>query len=230
MINFFKNIIQNFFLILGYRVSKINSSGENFKIFKYKNYKEYKDTQIYYNKLKLNHIWADEKNLKLISEYVINNIKKKNIKGICHGSRNGFEQQKFKNFIKDSDILGTDISETAKNFENSVVWDFHDHNYEWNNKFDFVYSNSLDQSYDPKKALSQWLKQLNSNGMIFIELSDQHNVHSSGKMDPFGVEPEYFPYLLIDWFKHKISISFLKSIKENKSKAPVWIYILKKND
>ena len=66
--------------------------------------------------------------------------------------------------------------------------------------------------------------------MLFIEISDQHNVHSSGKMDPFGVEPEFFPYLLIDWFKHKISISLIKSIKENKSKAPVWIYIIKKND
>ena len=78
--------------------------------------------------------------------------------------------------------------------------------------------------------MNVWLDQVNQNGMLFIEISDQHNVHSSGKMDPFGVEPEFFPYLLIDWFKHKISISLIKSIKENKSKAPVWIYIIKKND
>ena len=47
-------------------------------------------------------------------------------------------------------------------------------------------------------------------------------------MDPFGVEANFFPYLLSDWFGHKISISIIKSIKKNKSNAPVWFFVLKK--
>ncbi len=230
MITNLKNLIQKFFLYFGFRISKVDLSEKKFSVYKYKSYDEYKDTQVYYNKLKLSHIWADELNLKLISEYLLNNSNQKELKGICHGSRNGFEQKKFKELLKNSTVIGTDISETAEEFDDSVVWDFHNDKEEWMNNFDFVYSNSLDQSYDPKKALSVWLKQLNRDGMLFIELSDQHNVQSSGKMDPFGVDPEFFPYLLIEWFSHKISISVLKSIKENKSKAPVWIYVIKKND
>ena len=225
-----KNFINSILFKLGYRFSKINNSHELFKIYKYNSYDDYKKTQIFYNKKKINHIWADEENLVKICNFIKKNISRERIKGICHGSRNGFEQKKFKEYLNSEEVIGTDISDTATQFADSIVWDFHENNKEWENKFDFVYSNSLDQSYNPKKALNEWLKQINQDGIIFIEISDQHNVHSSGKMDPYGVEPEYFPYMLIDWFKHKISVSFLRSVKENKSKAPVWIYIIKKND
>jgi hypothetical protein len=86
----------------------------------------------------------------------------------------------------------------------------------------------LDQSYDPKLALTTWLKQINKNGFVMIEHTDQHGVRASGKMDPFGVEANFFPYLLSDWFGHSISIKILKSIKKNKSSAPLWFFIIKK--
>ena len=73
-----------------------------------------------------------------------------------------------------------------------------------------------------------WLDQVKKNGYIVIEHSEQHGVLASGKMDPFGVEANFFPYLLSDWFGHKISISIIKSIKKNKSNAPVWFFVLKK--
>jgi hypothetical protein len=46
-------------------------------------------------------------------------------------------------------------------------------------------------------------------------------------MDPFGVKPEYMPYLLSDWFGHSISIEIIKSEKAN-YKIPVWFFIIKK--
>ena len=156
------------------------------------------------------------------------NINKENINGICHGSRNGFEQEFFNKNIKNSKVLGTDISDTAKNFRNSIVWDFHKENKLWIGEFDFVYTNSLDQSYDPKLALTTWLDQINKNGYIFIEHSEQHGVASSGKMDPFGVEAIFFPYLLFEWFSHRITLKIIKSIKKNKSNAPVCFFIIKK--
>ena len=224
-----KNSINKIFFKFGYRISKVNNSGELLKIYKYKNYEEYKKTQIHYNKQKLDKIWADKDTLKLISDFLKKNIQSSNIKGICHGSRNGFEQKCFKDEINDSEIIGTDISETASNFENSVVHDFHEEKEEWLNYFDFVYSNSLDQSYDPQKALNTWFRQVKTDRYIILEHSDQHAVRASNKMDPFGIETNFFPYLLTEWFGHQISIKIIKSIKSNKNNAPVFFFILKKN-
>lgn len=226
--NSLKNIINKFLFIFGYRISKANITGELVKIHKYNSYEEYKETQVFYNKKKLDHVWADEKSLGIICEFIKKNIIKKNITGLCHGSRNGFEQEYFNNFIKDSKVIGTDISETATKFKNSVVWDFHKVNESWVNNFDFIYTNSLDQSFDPKLALTTWLEQINNDGYIIIEHTDQHGVRASGKMDPFGVEANFFPYLLSEWFEHSVSLKIIKSIKENKSFAPVCFFIIKK--
>tara|TARA_B100001057_G_scaffold336799_1_gene337605 strand:+ start:649 stop:1350 length:702 start_codon:yes stop_codon:yes gene_type:complete len=224
-----KNFINNIFFKFGYRISKVNNTGELVKIHQYKSYDEYKETQIHYNKQKIDKIWADKDTLKIISNFLKENIQSNNIKGICHGSRNGFEQKCFREEILNSEVIGTDISETALNFENSVVHDFHEEKNEWLNNFDFVYSNSLDQSYDPKKALNTWLKQIKKDRYIIIEHSDQHAVRASNKMDPFGVEAIFFPYLLTEWFGHLISIQMIKDIKSNKNNAPVFFFILKKN-
>ena len=228
MISFIKNSINRFLNIFGFRVSKINITDELVKIYQYKNYDEYKETQVFYNKKKLNHIWADKESLNIICHFIKKNINKKNINGLCHGSRNGFEQEYFNNNIQDSKVIGTDISETADRFKNSVVWDFHEVKESWLGNFDFIYTNSLDQSYDPKLALTTWMKQINNDGYIIIEHTDQHGVRASGKMDPFGVEANFFPYLLSDWFEHTISVKIIKTIKENKGSAPVWFFIIKK--
>ena len=68
--NSLKNIINKFLFIFGYRISKVNITGELVKIHKYKNYEEYKETQVFYNKKKLNHVWADEKSLSIICEFI----------------------------------------------------------------------------------------------------------------------------------------------------------------
>ena len=223
-----KNIINGMLLKFGYRISKTNTTDQLFKIYKYKDYEEYKQTQIYYNKKKINKIWADENTLKIISNFIKENIQSEKIQGLCHGSRNGFEQKCFNKEISNSEVIGTDISETANNYENSIVHDFHIEKKEWIGNFDFVYSNSLDQSYDPEKALNVWLNQVKKNSYVIIEHSDQHGVIASGKMDPFGVEANYFPYLLTEWFGHKISLKIIRSIKKNKNDAPVFFFIIKK--
>ena len=223
-----KDLINKTLIKFGYRISKINTSDRLFKIYKYKNYDEYKDTQIFFNKQKINKVWADEKTLKIVSNFLKENIKSEKIKGLCHGSRNGFEQKCFINEIPNAEVIGTDISETANDYDNSIVHDFHDEKKDWIENFDFVYSNSLDQSYDPEKALNTWINQVKKDRYVIIEHSDQHGVISSGKMDPFGVEANFFPYLLTEWFGHKISLKIIKSIKKNKNDAPVYFFIIKK--
>lgn len=224
----FKNIVNLILFKFGYRISRINNSHELFKLHKYKNYKEYKETQILYNLKKIDHVWADKFNLKKISIFLKKKFKKKIVNGICHGCRNGFEQKIFSKIIKKSNIIGTDISTTATKYKNTIEWDFHIRNNKWKNFFDFVYSNSLDQSHNPKLALKVWLEQIKINGYIILEHAEQSGVIGQGKMDPFGVEANFFPYLLADWFGHQISIKIIKSIKKNKMNSLVWIFFIKK--
>lgn len=227
--SYLKNLINKILYKIGYRLSKANNTGELIKIHRYKNYQEYKQTQIYFNKQKIDKVWADKDTLKTISDFLKQNIESNAIKGLCHGSRNGFEQNFFNKEISGAKVIGTDISETAKDFKDSFIHDFHEEKKDWINNFDFVYSNSLDQSYDPKKALKTWLNQIKKERFIIIEHSDQHGVVASGKMDPFGVEANFFPYILTEWFGHLISLEIIKSTKPNKNNAPVFFFIIKKN-
>ncbi len=151
-------------------------------------------------------------------------LKRDSINGLCHGTRNGYEQ----NYIASIDgynAIGTDISPTAKDYQNSVQWDFHEINKEWIGKFDFVYSNSLDQSWDPKLALSVWLKQVKQGGFVVIEHTHAHSPTGAGEMDPFGVRPTVFPYVIADWFDLDVSIKFIKSTKQND--LEVWLFFIK---
>ena len=199
----------------------------DYYLYEYSSYEEYKEVQTFHNKRKISHVWADKKTLSLIKTELEKDIKGKVIKGICHGSRNGFEQAFF-NEDKKYKVIGTDISDTANQFENTVQWDFHDENKEWINKFDFVYSNSLDQGWNPKTALQNWLNQLNKKGMLVIEHTEVHGPKLASKMDPFGVRPEVMPYVLAEWFGHDISIRFVRSVKENNN-LDVWLFFVKKN-
>ena len=74
---------------------------------------------------------------------------------------------------------------SANDYENSVVWDFHKVKEEWVANFDFVYTNSHDQSFKPSLAIETWLNQLKPDGYLFIEHSEDHGPRSVGEMDPF---------------------------------------------
>ena len=150
----------------------------------------------------------------------------KKLKALCHGTRNDFEQ----NYISDKvdvDILGTDISDTATNNKRSIQWDFHNKNPEWIGQHDFIYTNSFDQSWQPKVSCTVWLNQPRYGGLLIIEHSILHSVEEASEMDPFGVKPAYMPYVLSDWFGHQISIEIMESFK-GKNQLKVWLFVVKK--
>ena len=154
------------------------------KQYKYNSYDEYKFEQIKANKSKLDASWVQKKDILYLSEYIKNNnINYNNI--ICHGTRQGLEQKYFREFLKDIDlIIGTEISDTAIKFKDTICHDFHEIKEEWVNNFDILYSNSWDHSFDPFKSLNNWIKSVKSNGILIIEWSIQcENVKIS---DPFG--------------------------------------------
>ena len=164
--------------------------------------------QIHWNKAKLDNVWADEGTLNRVKDILVEEFgDTKKISGICHGARNGFEQNFLRGLSESFEVIGTDISETAKDFDNSVQWDFHDANPAWTGSQDFIYTNSLDQSWQPHVAVETWLSQLNKNGILIIEHTHAHGPSESSEMDPFGVKPTVMPYVLTMWFGSQISIN-----------------------
>lgn len=177
-------------------------------LFKYKNYNHYKKVQIEGNIRKINNCWVDEDNIRFLSEYLEKKIP--NIRlGICHGTRRGKEQEWFNKYLN-VDVLGTDISPTANQFQNTIQWDFHKIKPEWVNSIDFIYSNSLDHSYNPKKCLSTWMKCLSNDGAVILEWSTGHI--ESTELDPFGATLKTYKKLIQPEYK---VIKILKSPKNH---------------
>jgi SAM-dependent methyltransferase len=200
----------------------------DYYLHEYKSYEEYRDTQIAHNVRKINNVWADESTLALVCGELQKDIGgAETLSGLCHGARNGFEQ----NFISAQngfEAIGTDISETAKDFDRSAQWDFHDVKEDWVGRFDFVYSNSLDQSWNPRAALVTWLNQLKPGGRLVIEHTEAHGPSGASEMDPFGVRPQVMPYVLAQWFGTDISLRFAQAKKANNN-LDVWLFFIRRN-
>ena len=180
----------------------------DYVLHEYSSYEEYREIQIFHNKRKIDSVWADERTLDTAAELVLTEFENEDqICGLRHGTRNGFERNYLRQASQKLTVIGTDISDTASQFDNAVEWDFHKINPVWTNSQNFVYTNSLDQSWQPKVALQAWLSQLRSNGILIIEHSESHGPQNTSKMDPFGVKPTAMPYILSLWFGSQISIS-----------------------
>ena len=133
------------------------------EVVKSKNYNEYKQEQVKANKRKFQYVWASEKELNMVVD-AVSNVEF----GVCHGDRNGAEVRYLRNKLE-CEVVGTDISPTVKDVEHCIEWDMHEVKDDWVGKADFVYSNSIDHSYDPEKALRAWHKTLKDGGKCFVE-------------------------------------------------------------
>jgi hypothetical protein len=190
-------------------------------------YDKYRTVQIAHNKRKIHSVWADEKTIDFISTYIKAHIPNP-VAGLCHGSRNGFEVIEFSRRLN-CNVCGTDISDTAKDFPNTYQWDFHEPYGEWIGKFSFVYTNSLDQALDPRKALHTWADQLRADGFIFIEHTMQHSPQGASSMDPFGAHPLVMPYLIFEWGRGKYRlVDILKPDHVKKGNLKIWIFVIGK--
>lgn len=167
-------------------------------------YQAYKRIQEKGNKGKLALVNVQKPDIDFLARYIKQKIKQPEF-GLCHGTRRGHEQQWFAENLN-CDVIGTEISETADQFPNTVEWDFHDENPDWENKADFVYSNSFDHSYDPGKALTNWMKTLKLGGICIIEHSLQQTPAATSELDPFGASLDIMPFLVLKWSKGKYSV------------------------
>ncbi|NCX36421.1 MAG: hypothetical protein EBX19_07435, partial [Actinobacteria bacterium] len=78
---------------------------------------------------------------------------------------------------------------------------------------------SHDQSNSPKVAFQEWIKVLKPEGLLILEHSRAHGKRFSGRQDPFGVETEVLPYLIMNWFTQQLilyGIFHLHSLSANR--------------
>lgn len=140
---------------------------------------EYVEAQIKANLRKENVVWVRKRNIDFLSAYIghADVI-------VCHGTRNGREQEFFKENFPDAEIIGTEISPSARKYPMTVQHDFHEpleiHS-------DATYTNSLDHAYYPDTTIWTWLRETN---LLLIEHSDCDFDDKVTEHDPFGASFE----------------------------------------
>lgn len=155
-------------------------------------YELYKRVQIAGNRRKLDWQWVDENAVAYLASYITRQTSPSF--ALCHGTRRGNEQLWFRERLQGCEVIGTEISDTARDFPFTVQWDFHDENPTWLGRADFVYSNSWDHSYDPRRLFPTWAGQLAPGGLLILEHTSQHI--RAKELDPFGATLEELIELL----------------------------------
>ena len=153
------------------------------ELFEYKDYDDYVKWQTAGNKLKLR--THSGVGLAVIAEI------RKRISFVshilCHGTRAGWEQKYFKALYGDNTyVMGTEISETATQFPDTIQWDFSKQKDEWVGKFDIVFSNSFDHCITPEETLHTWMAQLAPQGSLIMELHPAAEGWEPTKTDPLS--------------------------------------------
>jgi hypothetical protein len=223
--NAFKNVTRRLLQRAGYELRRIDAEREaseelirskfpvqdgdgGFALHRYLkedgsfDYERYRQAQTEGNKIKLDYVWARKENIAFLSEYIRETIGQPSF-GICHGTRRGKEQEWFRENLR-CEVIGTEISDTAEQFPHTIRWDFHDAKPEWLDAADFIYSNSLDHSYDPEKCLNVWMSCVRSGGLCIIEHSSDDE--GSSEIDPFGAGIVLMPYLILKWGEGRYGI------------------------
>lgn len=151
-------------------------------------YEAYRKVQEAGNKRKLKSVFVLEEVIHGIVDHARSSGVVRRV--LCHGTRNAAEQGFFKGAIPGVDVIGTEISETATQFPDTIQWDFHDVKDEWINAFDILYSNSWDHSYDPEKLFKAWSSCVAPGGIMALEHTSRHEPGAVNALDPFGVTLE----------------------------------------
>ena len=175
-------------------LDKYNKAGIDFKPFKHHpkstaqlfryesedstfDYEAYVKSQIYINLKKIDFPGPDAKRIAKISQDIKKNIPDLKF-GLCHGTRQGYEQSRFRKSLG-VEVIGTEISYTATEFSDTIEWDFHNIKEEWLGNVCFIFSNSLDHSYDPITCLKTWMSCIKPGGRIYLQRGNDDRPNKS---------------------------------------------------
>jgi hypothetical protein len=190
-------------------------------------YARYKAIQNEGNKAKLDKCWVQPENIAFLSDYLRSQLP--NIRfGLCHGTRRGLEQQWFRENLG-CEVIGTEIADTATQFPHTIQWDFHEVKPEWVGAVDFIYSNSLDHSYDPGLCLTRWMSCLRPGGICIIEHTSVDEPQYATSLDPFGASLWIMPYLVLEWGKGRFCVQAILDAPSAKRKVEYTKFLIIKN-
>lgn len=100
----------------------------------------------------------------------------------CMGIRSGAEYFEFPKYLPNAEIFGVDIAEKVVEVgKNCYCYDFNHLPKEWEGKFDLIYSNSLDHSFDIKETIQEWRRVVKKSGYILISFSSCEKVTNSDR-------------------------------------------------
>jgi hypothetical protein len=174
------------------------------ELYKYKDYNEYKKSQIEANIRKINNSFVDPNSLCSMLNYLVEDLKINPKLILCHGTRRGLEQQYIIDFLKPlghtPKVIGTEISHTATTYPNTIEWDFHEVKSEWVNNTDIIYSNSFDHSCKPQECLDAWMSCLNKKGVCVLEYVPECD-NKCQISDPFAATLEEYKKLIEEKYK-----------------------------
>lgn len=160
--------------------------GEGYALYKYRDYETYRAVQTEGNKAKLGRQFVKESHVQILARFLDETLGPVRF-GLCHGTRRGAEQAWFTAHLTGHpEVIGTEISDTASQFPNTVQWDFHDVNPDWAGRADFVYSNSWDHAFDPVRAFGAWIGALRPGGLLLLDHTRDQTPETSNALDPFG--------------------------------------------
>jgi SAM-dependent methyltransferase len=159
--------------------------GEGTVLYEYPDYETYRRVQEQGNITKLGAQYVKKSHIFFLALYLREAIAPVHF-GLCHGTRRGKEQGWFRRKLRGAEVIGTEISETAKDFPNTLQWDFHQPNPDWAGRADFVYSNSWDHSFAPARAFRVWAETLRPGGLLLLDHTRGHLPGSASALDPFG--------------------------------------------
>lgn len=153
--------------------------------------------------------------------HIINSISRnKVVRGVTHGSRQGWEPFIF-SLMFDAHFTGTDISPTCEFFPNMFTRDFHDLNPEECSCYDFVYSNAWDQAINPMKAIRTWLLTTKDDGFLVLRAKEPGLEWINGRpelivdeTDPFNATLSELE-VMIQQHNPDIVLSFYTILEEN---------------
>ena len=87
---------------------------------------------------------------------------------ICLGTRNNHERDTFAAELPEVNVHSLDISpESSADF----IMDFTKFPKDWNFKWDLIYSNSIDHSYDSTSTFKEWIRVLKAGGILMLGMN-----------------------------------------------------------
>jgi hypothetical protein len=148
------------------------------KLKKYKSTFEYIQEQVALNEKKLSNVFIKDYEIDALAALSKAFVPKAKF-GVCHGARNGYEVKALRDRLG-YNIIGTDISQSVLSIPNMICWDFHSAKPEWLGQVDFIYSNSLDHSHNPKKCVASWMSCLTRSGICVVSWTIRHVGNADG--------------------------------------------------